>query len=71
VDPVPDPLLLIKLIASDIELGTSRSAARNSDHYTTEEVRTYFNTFENRTCVVLCTSLAEYVIYTIQSQRQR
>jgi hypothetical protein len=29
VDPVPDPLLLIK---SGIELGISGSVARNSDH---------------------------------------
>jgi hypothetical protein len=32
VEPVPDPL------APEIESGTSGSVARNSDHYTTEEV---------------------------------
>jgi hypothetical protein len=41
VGPVPDPLLLRYLAALGIEPGTSRSAARNSDHETTAAVNEY------------------------------
>jgi hypothetical protein len=39
VGPVPDPLFSENAVVSGIELGTSRSAARNSEHYTTEAVK--------------------------------
>jgi hypothetical protein len=32
--------------------------------------QTHVNIFENGTCVLLCTSLVEYVIYNIQSLKQ-
>jgi hypothetical protein len=38
VDPVPDPLLLRKSGSDGNRTRTSGSVARNSDHYTTEEV---------------------------------
>jgi hypothetical protein len=39
VDPVPDPLLLRKSGKAGIETGAFGSVARNSDHYTTKEVK--------------------------------
>jgi hypothetical protein len=43
VDPVPDPLLLIKCGSSWDRTRTSGSAARNSDHSTTEAVPLQIN----------------------------
>jgi hypothetical protein len=38
VDPVPDPLFLIKSGRAGNRTGTSGSVARNCDHYTTDAV---------------------------------
>jgi hypothetical protein len=39
VDLVPDPLLLRKWVALEIEPGTSVSVARNSDRYAIEAIQ--------------------------------
>jgi hypothetical protein len=52
VNPVPDPLLLRKSGSAGNRTRASESAARNSDHYTTEEVskrRSHFK-IQKRTC---------------------
>jgi hypothetical protein len=50
VDPVPDPLLLRKSGSSENRTRTSGSAARNSDHWTTETA-TNLNTYTKNQCV--------------------
>jgi hypothetical protein len=47
VDPVTDPLLIRKSGSTGNRIGTSGSVARNSDHWTTDAVTTFWTIFKN------------------------
>jgi hypothetical protein len=68
VVPVPDPYFSENLEGPEIELGTSGSVARDSDHQTTEAVDTSYSLFKNNSKIYVPYKLG-YAIYFVFNLR--